>query len=759
MEENDGKSPIRLAVGGVDIPDTELTRAVITDGTGKTMQPFDVNTKIFMVMKSEMSSPAAPSGYEDYGYKGAHAVAPYLSLYTVCRGEVTPSGTTTIVGQTVNTITFPSPNQHYWDDAHARSSQLSIWAYAQKGQPTWNTCYFQQITGSDPMTDPSYKREFNTAAQYFDWQNIEIYPAIREWSAMLGSSTEQTAQTVQCQDLLFSNNLTYNSAKSWPDNRLKFDFTEKHFPSGATTLMKFYHAMSKITIQIKAGEGFKADGTDFVLGNTKSVDLLAGFNTKGLFNIKDGEFQMIHESITITSIPLVSEATGKSAPNYILEALAVPNIHQFLKAHSGSDTGSRFVESGTNVMIQFTVDGNTYKITSDDLYNALKALTEGDGANQIHKYTDNGNYIPMEAGKNYVFTFTIGKQTISNISANLADWLNVTATEQTPSNAYVSVSVKTTEGDHVTGDPTFALYRAPGATYTGAATEAGYNAYADYTWEKGYEKSTNLAETGSNSGIYTTEWYWPDNNTFYHFRTISPSAETIEGNDATTYISVTGGVIKAGSVTAEDYIWGAPFKTSSPTPDNYSFETGFCNNATKADGQLYKAIGATKDNITLTQHHMTSQVFVDLETSTGTDAVDLTDATITLVNLAQNAKLYLGNGLVTGYSNFGNINMTADAHAAASPVPAYDYSYGVLPQQLANTNGAVGLKITTTDHNVYIINDLATIKTGGELITEWLPGRKYYYKFVLKKTTIEKIEATILDWEDVVAEEEEVKIQ
>lgn len=739
-----GKTPIELSVGGVDAP--SLTRAVITDGTNKTMNNFDVNTKIFMVMKSDREATA----HDGYEYKGDRTG----TLYTVCRGDVAANN---------NAVKFDATNQHYWDDAHARSSQLSIWAYAQKGE-NWTECSFQEIINSDKQkVDDSYKKPFYTGTTSYNWQTTEIYPAIREWNAMLGTNTVQTAQTVRCQDLLFSNNLTYNSEKSWADNRLKFNFTTHKFPN--PNEMKFYHAMSKITIQIKAGEGFKADGTDFILANSKSIDQLAGFNTKGLFNIKDGEFQLIHEHKTVTSIPLVSQKTGKAEPNYVLEALAVPNIHEFMVSKRTTelpnlkDDGSRFVENSTDVMIQFTIDGNTYKIRSGALYDALKNLTEGPLTNQIKKCTDNGNYIPMEAGKNYVFTFTIGKEKINNISAQLADWIYVTATEQTPTNDYVTVSVKTDEGTHVTGAPSFALYRASGTRYAGETSEAGYNAYADYNWEKGYEKSSSLSETSNGTGIYTTEWLWPDNNTFYHLRSIAPSTETINGNDATTYINIAGGVIKEGEVTATDYIWGAPFKTTSPTPDNYSFTTGYCYNTTKENGQLYKAIGATKDNITLTQHHMSSQVFVDLETTNLSDAVELTNATVELVNIAKNGKLYLGNGLVTGYSNFGNVTMTADAHDAASPIPAYDYSYGVIPQQLSNSNGTVGIKITTTDGNVYIIDDIRTIKTGGNNINEWLPGKKYYYKFTLKKSGITNLQATIVAWETVTADNEDVTIK
>lgn len=773
MPEVGEKTPIELSVGGVDAP--ALTRAVITDGVGKTMQAFDVNTKIFMVMKSE-KDPATHNGYEYSGDRTS-------PLYTVTRGEVAANSTDVIFYDNAETKT--GNRVRYWDDAHARSSQLTIWAYAQKGESTWNDCYFQEIINSEKSKlDDAYTKKFSTGT-YYSWQSTEIYPAIREWNAMLGTETAQTERTLRCQDLLFSNNLSYNTEKSWVDYRLKFDFTAHKFPrvddviegtSTKKTEMKFYHAMSKITIQIKAGDGYKADGTDFILANSKSIDKLSGFNTKGLFNIKDGEFQMIHARTEITSIPKISEKNGKTDPNYVLEALAIPNIYQFLKSYpEQSDEGSRFVENGTNVMIQFTIDGNTYKITSGALYDALKELPVGAGTNQIQKYTDNGNYIPMEAGKNYVFTFTIGKQRINNISANLADWINVTAVEQTPSNAYVKVTVKTDEGNYdnpVKGDPTFDLYRAAGALYTGAATEEGYNGYKDYTWEKGYEKSTSLAETAENTGIYTTEWFWPNNQTYYHFRTLSPQSTAVTAgtaeNGGNDYVSIAGGtLITVGEVapTAKDYIWGAPFKTETANPDAYSFETGFCANADKADGNLYWAIGSTKDNITLIQHHMTSQVFVDLETSTGADAVNLTNATIDLVNIATTAKLNMGNGLITSFGDIRNVRMTPDVAAAVTTGdnqhPAYDYSYGVVAQPLSKGESKIGVKITAADGNVYLINDLSAIneKSTTTAITEWLPGKKYYYKFVLKKTGIDKITATVVDWENVTADDETVVIQ
>ena len=778
----DDKTPIELRVGGVDA--AAETRAVITDGTKKTMSPFAEDTKIFMIMKSEKDTET----HDGYEYKGSRE----STLYTVTRGDIKKKDE----ANDGVTVDFVGNNQKYWDDAHARSSQLSIWAYAQMGQK-WTECSFPMITNGSLSIDNVEQGKFKTNGE-IGWQTTEIYPAILSWSVG-NPGPNQTSNDIIGQDLLFSNNIAnYDTDAENPapskDKRLKFDFTERKFPCATDewsdgslkTQMKFYHAMSKITIQIKAGDGFKADGTDFALANSKSIDQLAGFNTKGLFNIKDGEFQMIHERKSITSIPMIRENTGKTSdPNYILEALAVPNIHQFLKGHGSTDAGSCFVQGATDIMIQFTIDGNTYKIKSGALYDALKSLPEGELTNQIHKFTDNGNYIPMEAGKNYVFTFTVGKERIQNISATLADWVNVTAEEITPSNAYVKLSLKTNEGESVKSeDPKVDLYRAADpTTYNGGDN---YNEWAQYGWEKGYTvtgaKGT-LTQT-SLTNIYNAtdasnseQWYWPNNSTFYHFRTINKGLTVT--SDTKDVVSIYSGPINDTYSATDiskafadgkynDYIWGAPFKSTAPAATVYSPTTGFCNNVNKADGQLYKGIGSTKDNILLIQHHMMSNIYVDLETTTGTDAVELTGATVKLVRYAKEAKLQMGNGLVTSYSNYDDGTgtlMKNDVHTAEDGIPAYDYSYRVVPQSMTNTSNGTGTKvgmvITTPDGNVYIIEDLSAIKekSSENLITEWFPGKKYYYKFVLKKTGITNLSATIVDWETVTAEDETVQIK
>ena len=218
-----------------------------------------------------------------------------------------------------------------------------------------------------------------------------------------------------------------------------------------------------------------------------------------------------------------------------------------------------------------------------------------------------------------------------------------------------------------------------------------------------------------------------------------------------------------------DYLWGAPFKSAVTGKTVYSTATGFCNATENKDGQIYHAIGATTGNILLIQHHMMSNIYVDLETTSDADKVDLTGATVKIVRFAKEAKIQMGNGLVTGWANYENGTgeaMTAQA-SASDVTPAYDYTYRMVPQSLSYTSGSetkkIGIEIKTTDGNVYKIDDISQQKIKNtdpaSYITEWLPGKKYYYKFVLKKTGIESLSATIVNWEKVEAAEDVVVIQ
>lgn len=782
-----GKTPIELSVGGVDAP--TLTRAVVTDGTTNTN--FGRDTKVFFLMQSDKDATV----HDGYEYKGDRAT----TLYTVARGSVVHATSPT-------DIVFDANNQKYWDDAHARSSQLTLWAFAQRiatnTDRNWPDYSFQSYAS----LDESHKMTYNSNNKY-DWQSTTpIYPAIFTWN--VGNLTQnQDANTIIYQDLLFSNNIAdYTDNTKVPegsrtDNRMKFNFSTHKFPE--STELKFYHAMSKITIQIKAGDGFKADGTDFKLKNN-NIDLLHGFNTRGLFNIKDGEFQKIHDVLDITTIPLVKTVVGKSEPYYTLEALAVPNIHQFLKTYSQSDVNSRFVDGSDNVMMQLTIDDNTYKITSDALFDAITGKTNAT------TLTDKGTYVPLEAGKNYVFTFTIAKQKIVHITAQVADWENVVAEEFDPSNARITLNLEE-RGTDLTSSDRFSLYRAKDNI---GDSDPINDAHEVYNWTTGYNETgttPSYVEAASPKPAYwTTTWYWESNKHFYHFRALAKDNGTTKEAVSSINQDVDNGDYYSltSAASYNDILWGAPMLDNGENEDKGTFKwhygpttKGFdaSDGGTVATGlpdgtqhQIYKAIGPTKDPVKLILFHIMSDLTFNIKTTDGTDKVELchdngagadpryTHTRLDLVGFYNGGKVLLGSGLVktTGSASTvdSRINVPFNSATDNNQYTTQVYKFGAVPQDLT----AVKLYVTTPDNNQYII-DLKDVKattistnnianpyntvggTGADkdkyVIDRWYPGFKYTYTFTLRKTGITDIQATIVDWETVTADSEDVQIR
>lgn len=753
-EEATQKTPIELSIGGLDSPVATTRAAVITDGTNKTLQAFDVNTKIFMVMKSTETTVN-------------HTATPNTK-YTVARGDVAANATT---------ITFDANNIRYWDDAFARNTLLDVWAYAQKGQP-WTTCTFQVPnpggSGINAYSNKPYDTTTKPNPVWGSGSASEIYPAIRSWKASHLDDRSQNQTTVQCQDLLFSNNLTNSQSYvgRGGDNRMKYNTTTHKFPQVGEAQMVFYHAMSKITLHIKKGGGFTTSDP-FAFATGTNVKLM-NFNNDGLFNIKTGQFEYIHGSLDIPKIYQWSTAATGDA--FTLEALVIPNVDGNVSGLT--NTFSRFTDGDATKMMEFTIDNNKYQISQDQLYDALHA----NAANAA--ITANG-VVNLEAGKNYVFTLTIGKQQITNITAQVADWENVTAEPLSPTSARISLLLEE-RGTAQTSN--VAVYKKEdNKTTDGIADD-----YTSYNWKTGY---TNLnASYDSANSRWTTNSFWNSNKDFYHFRALMPSATgvTVEstGSDFATLTS-------AANYT--DIRWGAPMKDdgANETAGTFKWNYGPLTNgfdgadnidftqSSNADRhQIYKAIGPTQAPVKLILFHMMSDLTFNIKTTTDADKVELchsnTDGTFTrakvdLVGFYNGGKVLLGSGLVqttgTASTVAAPVNIPWNSATDNTAYVPQKYTFGAVPQDLTN----VKLYITAPDNNQYIVDlkdiTATTINTsnivnpyqqqtnGKYILNRWYPGFKYVYTITLKKTGIADLYATLLEWEEVEADNEDVQIK
>ena len=736
--DQSSKTPIELTVGIVGeggSGDTRgTTRGVVTTGTNMlTPQAFSGDTKIFMVLKGDNET-----------------VSPATSKYIRTAGSV-KSGK--------NAVSFGTEYVRYWEDAYARDTKLSIYSVCVPG-----------VEDATAWTIGS-SADYNNAAP---WSNTAITPELT-WPLRGTSVDKQDENFVINQDLCFSNNVSNLSGNTPEDNRIAFNTTTNKFTTDRTSgnnperggNMIFYHALTKVTFKIKKGTGF-ISSDPFEFPDDKNVEL-KGFYTEGTFNIVNGEFNSTSmKTTTISKLAKMADETGFA---HVLSGLMLP--------------GTNLYETTPNT-INITIDNNEYHIKKSELLNALKT---GDNVKQTENGTSNyalsnNSGVPdthgtiMRPGVHYVFEVTISKQAINNITAKVVSWEEVTAEEQEPSNARITVSLLD-NGIKKSGTADFDLYRTP---YEHSSID---DDYADYDhWASGY--TTNkayLTENTTNSGVYTaysdeaktSPWYWPNNKTFYHFRSVMPTATTVSQDDNNgDYITISYGTVD----TAHDICWGAPFANTTGKL-TYQYETngtgkGF-DGTSASSHQIYKGIGPTTENIVLEMFHMMSEVTINLTTTDGTDAVTIDEATMVLDHISASGKVRMGNGLVIpdAPGTPGTQNHTyVKTEAPAEETPWHNY---FVPQSLAD----VKLTITTTDGNQYEVDmknvEATAAKVGNNLlanpyketttgsgkykIDRWYPNYQYTYTFKLKKTGIEKIYATLAKWEPVDANSQDVTIK
>ena len=721
-----GKTPIELSAGIVGENPTDLraqTRTVVTTDNpyGHNAAAFDANTSLFMVIKGDNADASA-------------------SKFTRSIGTVT-SGSPN--------VSFADGYERYWEDSYSRDSKLSVYSACVPGSSTDLT-----IGGSATYNPSSY-----------DWQTDAISPTIA-WP-LDGTAASQDATFLTNQDLCFSNNVSNISS----DNRMVFDPSTKKF---VDRRMIFHHALTKITFKIKRGDGF-GTGTDvFKFTNAPSENIvLKGFNTSGTLDMSTGEFLNTSTTpIGTADISLLSntkDPTADAEYDYVLTGMMLP--------------GSALTSTATNE-VYFTIDNNKYHIKKSELAAALsdKTLT-----NTSLNALDGGS--TMRPGVHYVFTMTVSKKKIDKLTASIVEWETVNADGMTPSNARITVSLLD-NGTKKTGNVDFDLYRK--ASTSGTISDV----FENYDWSTGYVPSVTpdinkaiLVENTTDSGIYTAkestvdsnpEWYWPDNKTFYHFRTVMPKDYSVtEDGMNGDYITLAGHIYDATPASSyTDVCWGAPFKSINVTSGDrltYSLTTGFDNTGTgeTPTHQISKAIGPTTETINMVMFHMMSDVTIQLTTTDDDDKVTLTGATVQLTYIHPTGQVKMGNGLVTPTGDPTNVNGTVSLVNSV-----YQWHYGFVPQSLTDVNGTtndVVLTITTTDGNRYIVDMESVVATtvGNNLIANtyskdsnnkyiinrWYPNYKYTYTFNLKKSGVETISATLANWESVTANSQDVYIQ
>lgn len=728
------KTPIELTAGIIGenaATPRGLTRTVTNDSPyGRLAEAFSKGTSLYMVIKSENETSTTPTQYtRTIGYAQDAATTPANST----------------------TTGFASAYQRYWEDTQspARSSKLTIYAACVPGYYLSGSVY-PNITPNGVVDGTTWT--IGTSDTYTNTWGTDLGATTIAWPLRSAAVGSQDATFLANQDLCFSNNVSNHTS----DERLAFNTTTNKFTSGR---MVFHHALTQVVFKIIKGEGFGSGENDFKFTNSGENIVLTGFNTGGTLDISTGDFSDIDNTTPITSLA----SSTIAGFDYVLTCLMLPG-----STLNGSDKDALD-------KIYFTIDENKYHITKSQLAGALADEKLSDGSTSAldeHK---------MRPGVKYIFTMTVSKKGIDKLSASVVPWEEVEAEQMTPSNARISVSVMTNGTKQTGPSASFDLYRSP---YVNSVISDEVN---NYNWGTGYTSNkAQLIESITTEGEYTaytnktdltTKWYWPDNKTFYHFRTVMPVNHTVN-QDASNgdYLSLTGHIYNAAPGNSyTDVCWGAPFSANADNltiPLNgeklyYSTTSGFDNIG--IPHQISKAIGPTTSAINMLMFHMMSDVTINLTTTTGSDAVTLDNAKMELSNIYSNGKVLMGNGLVQTTESSATVsNQTDDTPTYCAP----NWRYGFVPQSLED----VVLTITTADNNRYIV-DMKDVKftassfnnnlianpytevEGKCKIDRWYPNFKYTYTFQLKKTGIETISATINDWENISAETQTVQIK
>ena len=526
-------------------------------------------------------------------------------------------------------------------------------------------------------------------------------------------------------DIIISNNLKKkNTCK----------FAEKSTPKN----LDFIHPLSKITFNIKAGEGFPVEK-----GNTKfendPVLVLSKSNefakvdeeanryvlATGKIKIEDG---VAESDGTMSSVVVGTTSTPNSSTvSVIKQALVYPNTQL------GTDD--------TDIIAALKVDENVYYIKAAEIHAAMNTYD----SEAIVKH----NSYKTLPGVNYIIKITVNKTGV-RFTASVTDWDIVEAANVDPE---IDVTTHIGLSDSGTNAPnnftSYALWRS-----TNIAS--------------GYQHESTLsggAIDGNSVWTASQQLYWPDHNTHYHLRGLFPLRDNV---------AQTGPVV--GELNGEQVVSVSNGACTESTvkntfPCNFMIgmpEFGDANYMCKSElhdpkDMRTEGICARSSAINLNFRYVMSQVEVELTSNpdqTATDYVDLTNSKVYLVNVGNDGAIKL--------SDRSAIFTDDGKQSFLLPKTSGNNFRGIIiPQTLVNDDtqksNKVRIKIEVYNkdnasvlEDVYYADVAPIQKSDKSLVApngKWEAGVHYKYTLKITKTKINAT-ATLTDWQKVDASTE-----
>lgn len=468
-----------------------------------------------------------------------------------------------------------------------------------------------------------------------------------------------------------------------------------------TLVIPYTHAMSMITIEVVAGEGFTTGN----LGSTTAT--LQAMYASATFSAPNATVSSQAGLQTVKMLASAEGTNAESKPNKKFQALVIPG---------------KTLTTGIELAVISDIDGNNYKIpVTQDIIDAWSEQLDG------------GN--TLKSGVNYKLTVTVAKQAIS-VVAQITDWVNKEAagTGKINFNADVTSSGVANEA---TGS--FDLYRSTETDGTSSLAYATTSEYSDSKW------------------VNNPPIYWANGTTSYYFRALA----TLEADGKLKSRSTTVGVEGENARTAaqgKDLMW-ATTKAHSGNLESggtEEFAEGAAIRPRTGDVPLQFVHAMSKITINLS----TSTTGKDEATQSLDDkarAVDFTGAKISISNLCTAGTIAIANGNITPTA------LSVEAPTLQQNVTTEtgikdkgSISEIVIPQSLLEkTIGGTGncpikLTITLRDGTTYslLLKDCKVKDSTDNYITTWNRGKHYVYEIYVEKEAIRFV-AVIKEWEKV----------
>lgn len=479
--DNSGKQAIELQVGMAG--SGPASRAITNLPEVAKLSTLPTGTTLYMVMKSEAEGKdakwtmtKATTGVADSETKASPV-------------SFTESGTA-----------------RYWDDVYARDAAVSVYGICTPGGTT-NT----------PAIGGKSVYAFMGVPTTGAWETTANSLTLTNWTVR-DAQADLSAQAFADQDLCYTNNVSSNSTG---DNRMKFGTqTSGKFDKGD---LVFYHALTKVTINMTAGDGFDAADSKkaFVSPATATIH---GFKTQGDFELTAGVVSnQTAEKADITTF-LTNDDKSGTAEVVTRSAIVMPGR----------------TLAATDKILTVSADGNPYDVTAAELVAAMPESKV------------------MLQGTEYIINIRISKTAIK-VTATIKDWDTVTAADETP-----LINVTTSYGQE------------------GTNFGKGFSFLRSTSINDGYANNATVDYADSKYTM-TPQLYWPNHSTHYFFRGVWPligdatdGSQTLSSNVSASAISVTNGAYAEGKYPS-DLMLGYPRTTSEACPHGNTVATsGIC---------------------------------------------------------------------------------------------------------------------------------------------------------------------------------------